>query len=92
MKIAPLARVKDQFSAFVQECKTSPIVITKNGKPVAMLVSVTDEDDLDSLLLANDPRFIALLERGYRSIQDTGGVKSKEFWKRVGRRKPARKR
>ncbi len=52
MKIVPLAQVKDQFSAYVKESQTSPIVVTKNGKPVALLTGIQGRDDLDTLLLA----------------------------------------
>ena len=48
MKIAAFARVEDQFSAYVQESQASPVIITKNGKPVALLTGIRDEDDLDS--------------------------------------------
>ena len=38
MKIAPLAEVKAQFSAYIEQCETQgPIVITRNGKAVAVL-------------------------------------------------------
>lgn len=39
MKIAPLAEVKAQLSAFIEECETQgPVVITRNGKAMAVLV------------------------------------------------------
>ena len=75
MKIAALATVKDQFSAYVQESQTSPVIITKNGKPVALFTGIRDEDDLDSLLLANNPRFLQILEEARQRTRQTGGVK-----------------
>jgi prevent-host-death family protein len=58
MKIAPLAKVKNRFSAYIVESQESPVVVTRNGHPVAMIIGITDEDDLDSLLLAHNPRFV----------------------------------
>jgi prevent-host-death family protein len=92
MKIAPLAKVKDQFSAYIEACKESPVVVTKNGKPVAMIVPIEDEDDLDSLLLAHNPRFLQILEDGYRSVKETGGIKSQEFWAEIKRRRRTKKK
>lgn len=83
MKIAPLAEVKDHFSAYIDESKNSPIVVTRNGRPVAMLISITEEDDLDSLLLANNPRFVQLLEEARQRVRITGGVPLAEFRKQV---------
>ena len=32
MKIAPLAEVKDRFSAYIEESRESPIIVTRNGQ------------------------------------------------------------
>ncbi len=83
MKIAPLAEVKDHFSAYVDESRESPIVVTRNGRPVAMLISIEDEDDLDSLLLVHNPRFLQLLEAARERVRVTGGVPLAEFRRRL---------
>ncbi len=83
MKIAPLAEVKDRFSAYIEECRESPVVVTRNGRPVAMLIAIEDEDDLDSLLLAHDARFVELLETARQRVRVTGGVPLAEFRRRL---------
>ena len=58
MKIIPLADAKARLSAYVDQCGSEgPIIITRNGKPVAVLLAPTDADDLDRLMLARSPRF-----------------------------------
>lgn len=79
MKIAPLAEVKDRFSAYIDESRESPVVVTRNGRPVAMIISIADEDDLDSLLLAHNPRFVQLLEEARRRVQTNGGISLADF-------------
>ncbi len=92
MKIAPLAQVKDQFSAYVEESQKTPIIITKNGKPVALLSGIHEDDDLDGLWLAQNPHFIKIIQQARERVRRTGGVKSKDFWKTVERRhRPKRK-
>ena len=86
MTIAPLAEVKDHFSAYIDNSKESPIVVTRNGKPVAMIIGITEEDDLDSLLLAHNPRFVQLLDEARTRIQMIGGVPLAEFRQRVAKR------
>ena len=62
MRIAPLADVKARLSAYLEQCTTEgPIVITKNGKAVAVLLVPMNDEDLECLLLARSPRFQALL-------------------------------
>ncbi len=91
MKIVPLAQVKDQFSAYIKESQTSPIVVTKNGKPVALLTGIEDREDLDSLLLAHNPHFVDLIEQARKRVRRTGGVKSDQFWSDVKRRRARKK-
>jgi prevent-host-death family protein len=87
MKIAALAKVKDQLSAYVRESQASPVIITKNGKPVALLTGIRDEDNLDRLPLANNPRFLQILEGARQRVKQTGGMKSEAFWKNVEHRR-----
>jgi prevent-host-death family protein len=89
MKIAPLAEVKAQFSAYIEQCEThGPIVITRNGKAVAVLLAPIDDDDLEGLLLARSPRFQHLLARSRESIKQGKGLARDDFWKMVAERTP----
>lgn len=83
MKIAPVADVKARFSAFVEECQSGPVIVTKNGRPVAVLVGALDADDLDSLVLAYSPRFRALLDAADQRVRADGGIPHDEFWAQV---------
>ena len=84
MKIIPLAEAKARLSAYVDECSTTgPIVITRNGRAVAVLLAPADDDDLERLILARSPRFQALVEKSRRSIEAGEGLSSEEFWQAV---------
>jgi len=80
MKIAPVADVKARFSSYLEQCADGPIIITKNGRPKAVLVAVSDEEELERLILAYTPRFKALLDSAYERIREGGGIKHEEFW------------
>lgn len=82
MRIAPLADVKARLSAYVEECEASgPVVITRNGRAVALLLAPADEEDLARLLLGRSPRFQALLDKSRQSIRAGKGLLRDEFWK-----------
>ncbi len=84
MRIAPLADVKARLSAYLDEAETTgPIVITRNGKAVAVLVAPVDDDDLERMLLARSPRFQGLLNKSRQSIKAGKGLSRDEFWKTV---------
>ncbi len=87
MKIAPLAEVKDRFSAYIDTARESAIVITRNGKPVALLTSIREDDDLDSLLLTHDRGFIRLLERARERVSAGRYLTNDQFWRELRRRR-----
>lgn len=87
MRIAPVADVKARLSAYLQQCETEgPVVITRNGKAVAVLLAPMNDEDLESLLLARSPRFQALLAKSRESIRAGKGLSSRDFWKAVAHR------
>jgi prevent-host-death family protein len=92
MKIAPIADVKAKLSAYVESSRTEgPVIITRNGKAVAVLIAPKDEDDLESLVLARSPRFLARIERARRSIRQGKGLTESGFWAAVEERQRSTK-
>jgi prevent-host-death family protein len=84
MKIAPLADVKARLSAYLNQAVTDgPVVITRNGRPVAVLVAPRDDADLEALVLSRSPRFQALLDKSRESVRTGKGLSEKRFWKAV---------
>jgi prevent-host-death family protein len=87
MRIAPLADVKAKLSAYLEECEADgPIIITRNGRAVAVLLAPVDDNDLESLILARSPRFQALLAKSRQSIKAGKGLSRKDFWQAVAER------
>ena len=92
MRIAPLADVKARLSAYVDECGAEgPVVITRNGKPAAVLLVPYDDDDLEHLMLGRSPRFRAVLDRSRESIKAGKGLSEDAFWDAVRKRAKERK-
>jgi prevent-host-death family protein len=84
MKIASLADVKTHLSAYLDEARQrGPVIITRNGKAVAVLISPVDDDDLERLVLSRSPRFQALLDQSRKSVAEGKGLSREEFWQKV---------
>lgn len=83
MKIASVANIKARLSAYLKETEEGPVVVTRNGKAVAVLLAVTDDDELERLVLAHSPKFQALLDKSRRQIEETGGIPHEQFWREV---------
>jgi prevent-host-death family protein len=86
MKIAPVADVKARFSRYLEDCAEGPVVVTKNGRPAAVLVAVSDEEELERLVLAHTPRFMALLDSAYERIRQGKSLTHRDFWKAAGKK------
>ncbi len=83
MKIASVADVKARLSAYLKESEAGPVIVTRNGKAVAVLLAVTDEDELERLIPAHSPKFQAMLDKSRRQIEETGGIPHDVFWREV---------
>lgn len=83
MKIASVAEVKAKFSGYLKASEEGPVVVTKNGRPVAVLLSVTDEEEIERLMLAYSPRFESILEVAERQAREGQGMQHEDFWREV---------
>lgn len=83
MKIAPVAEIKARFSSYVDATKEGPVVVTRNGRPVAVLVAAEGDDEVEDLLLAHSPRLRRILDASRRQIAEGSGIPHEEFWPAV---------
>ena len=64
MKTESLREAKNNLSRLIEELPESgAVLITKNGRARAVLLPVDDETDLESLLLSQNNRLWALIDR-----------------------------
>src|SRR5712691_829449 len=90
MKIASVAEVKSQFSAFLKASAGGPVVVTRNGRPVAVIVGVQDEDEIERLLMAYSPHLRAILERSRQQFRDGLSLSEAEFWSQFDQARPSK--
>jgi prevent-host-death family protein len=83
MKIVPVAELKAHLSSYLEETVGGPVIITKNGRAVAALIAVTDDDDLERLIMAHSPRLRQLLDEAAARVKHGGGIPHDQFWAQV---------
>lgn len=84
MKIASIAEVKAHLSAYVKASEAELVVITRNGKPVAVLLPMGDDEELERLALAYSKRLQSILTEARHQITTTGGISHEDFWREMG--------
>ena len=80
MRIESLREVKAKLSKIVRDLPLDrSVVITKNGRPCAVLFPVTKETDLESLLLAQNKDFWRMFDRAHKEGEKKGFTKLEDL-------------
>lgn len=82
MKTIEISKANLPLSDYTKKVKREPVIITKEGKPVAVLVSISNAD-IETVSLSNNPKFIALIERSRARQKSEGGISSEEMRRRL---------
>lgn len=86
MKRIALSRVKRELSRFLRLAAAEDIVITRRGKPAAVLIGFKSEDDWFDYWLENDPRFLNRVARARASIRGATRFRLDQLLPRVRKR------
>jgi prevent-host-death family protein len=90
MKIASVAEVKSQLSAFLKASEGGPVVVTRNGRAVAVILGVQDEDEIERLLMAYSPHLRAILARSRKQFREGKWLSEEDFWSQFEQPKPSK--
>jgi prevent-host-death family protein len=83
VKVATQREVAADFAGFVKAAKAGPVVVTSNGKPVAVLLGAKDEEDLERLLMGHSPKLQSILDAARARFRAGRGIPHAAFWKEV---------
>ena len=73
MKVISLDDTTLTMSAIADLAKEETVILTRHGKPLVAVKNVSGSD-WESLALASNPKFIALIEESRRSYREQGGI------------------
>lgn len=68
MKVASFAEVKAKFSEYINETERGPVVVTRRGRPAAVIIHMVDPDDLERFILAHSRQFQAIVRTAREQI------------------------
>jgi hypothetical protein len=90
MKLISLDDTTMTLSAIADLAKDDTVILTRDGEPCVAVKNVSGSE-WESLALASNPKFIALIEDSRRSYQEQGGIGIDQLRSDlglVGRRRP----
>jgi prevent-host-death family protein len=76
-----LSKVKADLSRFLRLAEAEEIVITRHGKPAAVLIGFKSEDDWFDYRLENDSRYLNRVAQARARISRGRGVRLEELEK-----------
>ena len=83
MKVIGLSEAKAKLSSYLIEAEDGPIVITRNGKAVGVLIAPENDDDLERLLLSRSKKLKTLLESRKAEVKAGRVLSHDEVWKHL---------
>ena len=88
MKRVPLENIQARLSDYVESSLQEPVLILRDGEPVAMLVGLERKTKRIPLKLRD------VLKRAWEDFEEHGGIPHEQFWKDLARsaKKPAASR
>jgi prevent-host-death family protein len=82
MKTASAAKIAAQFDEYLKASREQPVLVTRNGKPVAVLLAVDDKAEAERL--AAGPRKLrSIFAEASEQIRRGAGIPHDEFWRQV---------
>ena len=89
MTSATIEQVRSRFDRFIKASESGPVIVTRKGRPVAMLLGSKNADDIERLMMAYSPKLRAILARSNAQIDAGRGIPSDKFWSELAATMPA---
>jgi prevent-host-death family protein len=91
MKTASAAKMAAQFNDYLDASRDQPVLITRNGKPVAMLLAVHDKAEAEQIAGGGSRSLGSIFKEAHEQLQKGGGIPEEQFWKEVEESRRAKK-
>ena len=83
MKVVEKRDATGSLAAYAEDAGNGPVVVTDQGRPVAVLVPI-DNADLETISLSTNRQFIDLIERSRARVRAEGAISAEEMRRRLG--------
>ena len=91
MKIASATKIAAQFNDYLEASREQPVLVTVDGKPVAVLLAVQDKAEAEQLAGGRSRSLRSIFEEAHEQIQKGGGIPHDQFWREVEQSRRAKR-
>lgn len=83
MKMIEMDKATGTLADGVRAVSKEPLVVTQQGKPMAVLLPL-ENTDFETVALSSNPKFLELIERSRSRLTSEGGPSSEEVRHQLG--------
>jgi prevent-host-death family protein len=83
VRVASETEVASDFAVYLKASEQGPIVVTRDGEPVAVLLRTAGQEELERLLMGHSPKLQTILEAARKRFRAGAGIPHEAFWKEV---------
>ena len=91
MKTASAAKIAAQFNDYLEASREQPVLITRNGKPVAVLLAVQDKAQAEQLAAGGARSLRSIFAEAHEQIDKGAGIPSNQFWRELEQSRRAKR-
>jgi prevent-host-death family protein len=79
MKSRTMTEAKNDICKIIKEAEKDEVLITRHGKPAAVVIGFQDEEDWIDYRLEHDERFLKKISKARQEIMDSNFVKLEDL-------------
>jgi prevent-host-death family protein len=92
MKTATADQIRADLDTYLKATVRGPVVVTRNDRPVAVLLSLTDSEEVERIAMSHSRKLRRILQRSERQIAKGKGIPEDEFWRQMAEIRSPRRR
>jgi prevent-host-death family protein len=92
VKTASAAEIAAKFNDYLEASRDQPVLITQNGKAVAVLLAVQNKADAEQLAVGRSRPLRSIFEEAHEQIEKGAGIRQDQFWREVAQTRRAKGR
>jgi PHD/YefM family antitoxin component YafN of YafNO toxin-antitoxin module len=78
-----LKKATAPLSEYAEKARKDPVIVLRNGKPFAAVVSIRNVDE-ETLALGTNRKFLKIIKRSKARVKKEGAVPAAELRRRLG--------
>ncbi len=92
MKTVSAARIAAKFDDYLTASRERPVVVTRNGKPVAVLMGVQSLAEAEQLAAGPSRSLRSILQESDVQLKKGEGIPHDQFWRELKQSRPVKQK